>query len=136
MMKKYTIVFTDTGRVHCLNECAENDLPPEGPLASDPSLTVVHGHMDIHIGMLVSGEKSRLPNEEIQAIEDADQWFRFRQRRSQILSETDFKMVPDYPLPQSERRALAAKRKALRDIPQKTTNPRLAMQILETILKD
>lgn len=63
-------------------------------------------------------------------------WFLFRQQRNAKLAATDFMVAEDYPLSQADRRALIAKRKASRDIPQKTTNPELAMQMLHTIWSD
>ena len=62
--------------------------------------------------------------------------FEFRIARNTKLAQTDYLLASDYPLPAADRRALKAKRKASRDIPQKTTNPELAMQMLEAIWSD
>lgn len=63
-------------------------------------------------------------------------WFEFRRERNTRLARTDHLVNGDYPLSASDRRSLKAKRQASRDIPQRTTNPALAMQMLETIWSD
>lgn len=42
---------------------------------------------------------------------------RARMERDSLIAETDFLMMPDYPLAEEERAAVAAYRQALRDLP-------------------
>lgn len=131
---KYTIYFTDTGRVHCLNECGEDQLPAPGPLEADPNLSVIHGHLDPKKEMVRSGKRTPLPEPEKRQREDAALWFEFRQKRRQLLEASDKPVsVPDFPITREELRAVKTKRKASRDIPQKTTDPKIAMQMLEKL---
>lgn len=71
--------------------------------------------------------------QERRRVEKMTAWFAFRRARNARLEATDYMLAPDYPLSREAQRALKAKRKASRDIPQKTTNPKLAMQMLQTI---
>ena len=41
-----------------------------------------------------------------------------RTRRDALIAETDYLMMPDYPIPEEDRTALESYRQALRDIPQ------------------
>ena len=47
-----------------------------------------------------------------------------REKRDRLLSETDFMLMPDYPLSESKRAAVAAYRQALRDVPAQAGFPR------------
>lgn len=51
-------------------------------------------------------------------------WERLRNRRDQLLSATDFRMVTDAPW---DTEPWAVYRQALRDLPDNTTDPRLAV---------
>jgi len=51
-------------------------------------------------------------------------WERLRLRRDGLLAQSDHRMVPDAPWDQAP---WAAYRQALRDLPDVTTNPRLAV---------
>ena len=46
-----------------------------------------------------------------------------RQQRDALLSETDYLMMPDYPMSDADRDALRAYRQALRDIPEQPGFP-------------
>lgn len=63
-------------------------------------------------------------------------WFELRRERNIKLSQTDHMLVADYPLSASERRAIRTKRQASRDIPQSTSDPAIAMQMLREIWGD
>lgn len=47
-----------------------------------------------------------------------------RERRNVLIAETDFMLMPDYPLSESRRAAVAAYRQALRDVPAQSGFPR------------
>lgn len=47
-----------------------------------------------------------------------------REKRNALLAETDYLMMPDYPLPEEEFQAVAAYRQALRDVPMQAGFPR------------
>lgn len=47
-----------------------------------------------------------------------------RAKRDVLLAETDYLMMPDYPLSESKRAAIAAYRQALRDVPAQSGFPR------------
>ena len=51
-------------------------------------------------------------------------WERLRSRRDQLLAATDFRMVTDAPWEQAP---WVAYREALRDLPDATTDPRVAV---------
>jgi hypothetical protein len=51
-------------------------------------------------------------------------WERLRLRRDQLLAQSDFRMVPDAPWDQAP---WTAYRQALRNLPDATTDPRLAV---------
>lgn len=46
-----------------------------------------------------------------------------REKRDQLIAETDFLMMPDYPLSSEGRQAVQAYRQALRDVPQQEGFP-------------
>jgi hypothetical protein len=47
-----------------------------------------------------------------------------REKRNALLAETDYLMLPDYPLPEEKFQAFAAYRQALRDVPLQSGFPR------------
>lgn len=49
---------------------------------------------------------------------------RARAERDRLLGETDFMLMPDYPLPDAKRAAMTAYRQALRDVPAQSGFPR------------
>jgi hypothetical protein len=51
-------------------------------------------------------------------------WERLRNRRDQLLAQTDFRMIPDAPW---DRAPWEAYRQALRDLPANTSDPREAV---------
>lgn len=55
---------------------------------------------------------------------DAVVWARLRYRRDQLLAACDFRVLPDNP---SDQVAWKAYRKALRDLPKNTVDPRKAV---------
>lgn len=55
---------------------------------------------------------------------DAEYAVEARGKRDRLLAETDFMMMPDYPLPDGKRAAVAAYRQALRDVPAQFGFPR------------
>jgi hypothetical protein len=65
--------------------------------------------------------------EEVQAkrheLENAERWRLLREERDQLLKKTDYLMSPDYPHTEEQRKAWAAYRQALRDLPSATTDP-------------
>ena len=64
-------------------------------------------------------EKARLEAEELaeyNKIENVEA--RARERRNELLSATDYMLMPDYPLSDAQRTAWSAYRQALRDLPE------------------
>ena len=55
---------------------------------------------------------------------DGDYAAEARAKRDALLAETDFMMMPDYPLSEAKRAAAAAYRQALRDVPAQAGFPR------------
>lgn len=47
-----------------------------------------------------------------------------REKRNALIAETDFMMMPDYPLSEAKRQALTVYRQALRDVPAQYGFPR------------
>lgn len=55
---------------------------------------------------------------------DAEYAAEARAKRDALLAETDFMLMPDYPLSEAKRAAVAAYRQALRDVPAQFGFPR------------
>ena len=55
---------------------------------------------------------------------DAEFAAEVREKRDALLAETDFMLMPDYPLSEAKRAAVAAYRQALRDVPAQFGFPR------------
>lgn len=51
------------------------------------------------------------------------EWASIRNRRNQLLRDTDYTQVLDSPLTEDQRTAVGVYRKALRDVPQDVGNP-------------
>lgn len=68
---------------------------------------------------IYNAEKARLEQER-QAAEEAwlNSWDRIRRERDALIAETDWMILPDAPLTESEVAEVKAYRQALRDIPQ------------------
>lgn len=47
-----------------------------------------------------------------------------REKRNALIAETDYLVMPDYPLPDDKRQAVLAYRQALRDVPEQAGFPR------------
>ena len=47
-----------------------------------------------------------------------------REKRNALIAETDYLVMPDYPLPEDRRQAVMAYRQALRDVPEQAGFPR------------
>lgn len=64
------------------------------------------------------------------------EWAAIRARRNQLLNNTDYTQLLDYPAIDSQRAEVAAYRKALRDIPEQGGDPsNLVWPELPTFLK-
>lgn len=133
MSQKYTLYYTDTGRIHCTSQCPDGMLPPEGPMPDGSGLSVIHGRVDPNIGMVVDSIPTRISDEELIEMDRKDMWFKARQKRHQKLVETDFKMTGDYPLTAAEKRKLKRQRQQSRDITKATKDPREALRLLDEI---
>lgn len=68
-----------------------------------------------------AGKMERKPDAEIQAANDKEAWAELRQERNRRLAWSDKTQIGDFP---GDRRAWAQYRKALRDLPKNTTDPR------------
>lgn len=55
---------------------------------------------------------------------DADYASEAREKRNALVAETDYLMMPDYPLSETKRAAFVAYRQALRDVPAQSGFPR------------
>lgn len=138
-MKTYITYHVGTGRIVSRKRLARgNPLPPQGPcdLPGMEGLAILHCDADPDQDRVEHGRVVPIGLQKRRATERHLDWMTFRRARAQKLAETDHMMMPDYPLSQADRRALKAKRKASRDIPQKTTNPHLALQMLETLWRE
>ncbi|MXR29161.1 MAG: tail fiber assembly protein [Pseudomonas rhizophila] len=64
------------------------------------------------------------------------EWAAIRTRRNQLLRETDFTQLPDYPATDAQRAEVKAYRQALRDIPEQLEDPsKLVWPVLPTFVK-
>lgn len=64
------------------------------------------------------------------------EWAAIRTRRDQLLRATDFTQLPDFPATDAQRAAVAAYRKALRDIPEQVEKPsELVWPVLPAFVK-
>lgn len=64
------------------------------------------------------------PDEPILPVPEEDVWVRLRVTRDALLSDSDFRMLPDVV---NDKAAWSAYRDALRDLPQNTVDPRQAV---------
>ena len=55
---------------------------------------------------------------------DAEHASEAREKRNALIAETDYLMMPDYPLSEAKRATIAAYRQALRDVPAQAGFPR------------
>lgn len=55
---------------------------------------------------------------------DEDYAAEAREKRNALIAETDYLVMPDYPLPEDKRQAVLAYRQALRDVPEQEGFPR------------
>lgn len=55
---------------------------------------------------------------------DADYAAEAREKRNQLIAETDYMAMPDYPLDEERKAAVLAYRQALRDVPEQAGFPR------------
>lgn len=51
------------------------------------------------------------------------EWAAIRTRRNQLLRDTDFTQLPDYPVTEAQRAEVKAYRQTLRDIPEAIEDP-------------
>ncbi|MCP2070737.1 UNVERIFIED_ORG: hypothetical protein J2Y77_000173 [Pseudomonas lini] len=64
------------------------------------------------------------------------EWAAIRNRRNQLLRDTDFTQLPDYPATDAQRAEVKAYRQALRDIPEQIEDPsNLVWPVLPTFVK-
>lgn len=72
---------------------------------------------------LWQAEYDRLEEERNRPLTPEEKASAIRQRRDALLSATDYRMMPDYPMSDAERDALKAYRQALRDVPEQPDFP-------------
>jgi hypothetical protein len=64
------------------------------------------------------------------------EWAAVRTRRDQLLRQTDFTQLPDYPATDAQRAQVKAYRQALRDIPEQIEDPsKLVWPVLPAFVK-
>ncbi|AOE64206.1 phage tail assembly chaperone [Pseudomonas corrugata] len=64
------------------------------------------------------------------------EWAAIRTRRDQLLRQTDFTQLPDYPATDAQRAQVKAYRQALRDIPEQIEDPsKLVWPVLPAFVK-
>lgn len=64
------------------------------------------------------------------------EWAAIRSRRNQLLRDSDFTQLPDYPATDAQRAEVKAYRQALRDIPEQIEDPsKLLWPVLPTFVK-
>lgn len=135
-MKIYITYDLITGRIISRKRLARgHPLPKQGPL----NLPGMEGLAILHCDACLKEDRVEhgkvVPKGKQQKLKEQNHqdWMAFRQLRHKMLSETDFMLTSDYPLTKAERNGIKAKRKASRDLPQKTKNPKKALQMLRTI---
>ena len=107
------------GRAWSIDEAKFVDTVPEGKKAlpcvdenGEFSLDVLASCLDFY-----GFDKGELKT-------DAEYASEARAKRDALLAETDFMLMPDYPLSEAKRAAVAAYRQALRDVPAQAGFPR------------
>lgn len=64
------------------------------------------------------------------------EWAAIRTRRDQLLRQTDFTQLPDYPATDAQRTQVKTYRQALRDIPEQIEDPaKLVWPVLPAFVK-
>ena len=115
----YTHYVLEDGRVWDIAEAKFVPAVPEGeewrkPFAEDGSYGVKGLEECLRFFKFPLGELKR----------DSDFAAEARGKRDALLAETDFMMLPDYPLSEAKRQALTVYRQALRDVPVQSGFPR------------
>ena len=107
------------GRVWSVEEAKFVESVPEGAVSGtcpdSDGVSTVDGLLDVL-------RWRKLPLGEFATDEDLAP--EARAKRDALLAETDFMMMPDYPLSEAKRAAVAAYRQALRDVPAQYGFPR------------
>ena len=71
----------------------------------------------------VDSDNTTLPTEVVQQALIDEAWRLVRVRRDELLRDTDYAIMPDYPLTDAEKTDVTAYRQALRDIPETFASP-------------
>jgi hypothetical protein len=119
MFASYTFYKLDDGRVWDIVNAMFVDGVPEGAEWSRP--VGVHGKAD-DAGLEECLRFFGWPLGEFK--NDADFAAEVRAKRDTLLAETDYLVMPDYPLPEDRGQAVLAYRQALRDVPEQAGFPR------------
>lgn len=141
MTAKYTLYSIETGEIDSCVTCPERRLPPEGPLFEGSDLAVVHGEADPNEHRVHKGKIKPIYRRKKRDKERRAKVHLFRQRRTHLMGQWDYKFNVDYPLPTSpseiaKREELIRKRRATREINIKNTDPDEALRLLDEIWSD
>lgn len=71
----------------------------------------------------IDGGNTGLPSDVIQQALLDQAWALVREQRDRLLRESDYAVMPDYPLTEAQKTDVTAYRQALRDIPQGFESP-------------
>ena len=119
MADSYTFYKLDDGRVWSILDACFVDAVPDGEIWSRP--VGANGKADI-AGLDECLRFFGHPLGELKT--DEDYAAEAREKRNQLIAETDYLVMPDYPLPEDKRQAVLAYRQALRDVPEQEGFPR------------
>lgn len=119
MFAPYKFYKLDDGRVWDICNACFADSVPKGEEWSRP--VGIHGKADA-AGLEECLRFFGWPLGEFKT--DADHAAEARERRNQLIAETDFLVMPDYPLDEERKAAVLAYRQALRDVPEQAGFPR------------
>ncbi|WP_018692528.1 tail fiber assembly protein [Algicola sagamiensis] len=81
---------------------------------ADEVQQIIEGRLDVDLSCLTRGAKDRVAT---------TKWRLVRTKRDQLLSQSDYTQIADYPLTDDTRQAWSIYRQALRDLPNNTQHP-------------
>lgn len=122
-MKSFVIYVPGSGEIVSACEAPAAHVPPEGAAPGQDGLAIMHGAADPDLDCVRGGRIQRKHWRTRRAQADEAAWSLFRMERRSRLEASDWTQIPDAPLTEAQRRAWAAYRAALRDLPATTNDP-------------
>ena len=131
-MKHVTIYRPETGEIVCTYSCPNGQLPPQGPVQGDETVSLLHGKSDPDRDRVEHGKIVSKGIQSLKQFDDAQDWQKFRNARCLMLASTDYMMAPDFEMDPTEKNKIKQLRKKARDLPERVKDPRMALTELRS----